>query len=407
MQSSDLNLGYIKSKIQCILDKTHKSNPKKVIKSFPNDTQPDRLNFACPICGDSAKSDHKKRGNLYVDNLRFKCFNCDISMTFTKFCDTFNEPIDIDNRIKLYKYIDEHTTYKKTDEYILEELNKLIDIEEFMEHFNNYKNSWLYDIKPVQKNSHVYQYLKYERLIQNFSQIYQGIYRVIKDNKVVYYTPVMINMNMTLGDKKKILGIQLRNLEKDRNKRFYKIVEFEELYNYIHPNEPIDEMEAISYNKLSHFYNILNIDFEQPITIFEGFLDSIFYPNSIGMVGAKNDQDLLKFLTESDADLKLKFFYDNDTTGILKATKMLKKGFPVFLWNKLFSKLIEKEKNKYDAQNKLKNIIDLNDLVKAAKNPNVYKSLKLDNFFSIDEFDLIYLDKIVFDKKTKTWLKKN
>jgi len=407
MQNSDINLDYIKSKVQKILDKTHKSNPKKVIKSFPNDSNPDRLNFACPVCGDSQKSDYKKRGNFYIDNLRFKCFNCDSSMSFTKFCDTFNEPIDMDQRIAIYKYIDEHTTYKKTDEYILEELDKLIDVKEFMDYFNNRKNSWLYDIKPVQLNSQVYKYLKYERLIDNHSMIYQGIYRIIRDNKVVFRTTVMINMNMTLGDEKKLIGIQLRNLEKDRNKRFYKIVEFEELYNYIHPIEPLDEIEAISYNKLSHFYNILNIDFEKPITIFEGFLDSIFYPNSIGLVGAKNDNDLLRFLTESDADLKLNFFYDNDTTGISKATKMLKKGFPVFLWNKLFDKLISKEKNKYDAKNKLKNIIDLNDLVKTSRNSNIYETLKLEKFFSIDEFDLMHLDKIVFDKETKTWSKKN
>lgn len=398
----DIDKNYIKDKIQIILNKSHKENQKRIIKEYP-----ERFNFACPHCGDSQKSDYKKRGNLYLDNLRFKCFNCGESMIFTKFCDTFDEPIDLDNRIKMYKYIDEHTTYKKTDEYILEELDKLIDVKEFMDYFNNRKNSWLYDIKPIQKNSHVYQYLKYERLIEDHSMIYQGIYRIVRDNKVVYFTPVMINMNMTLGDEKKLIGIQLRNLEKDRNKRFYKIVEFEELYNYIHPTEPLDEMEAISYNKLSHFYNILNIDFDKPITIFEGFLDSIFYPNSIGLVGAKNDQDVLRFLTESDADLKLNFFYDNDTTGISKATKMLKKGFPVFLWNKLFDKLISKEKNKYDAKNKLKDIIDLNDLVKASRNSNVYETLKLEKFFSIDEFDLMHLDKIVFDKETKTWSKKN
>ena len=44
--------------------------------------------------------------------------------------------------------------------------------------------------------------------------------------------------------------------------------------------------------------------------------------------------------------------------------KMLKKGFPVFLWNKLFDKLLEKNKNKYDAKKKLNDILDLNDLVR-------------------------------------------
>lgn len=404
--NTELSIDYIQAKIQNILDKSHKSSAKKKIKRFPHESNPDRLNFACPCCGDSQKSDHKKRGNLYLDNLRFKCFNCDESMMFTKLCDTFNEQIDMDQRIKMYKYIDEHTHYKKTDDYILEELDKLIPLDEFMNYFNNRKNSWLYDIKPVEQGSHVYHYLKYGRLIQDFSQIYQGIYRVVKSGKTVFETKVMISLNMTLGDVNKVLGIQIRNLEKDKDKRFYKIVEFEELYNYIHPTEPLDEMEAISYNKLSHFYNILNIDFEKTITIFEGFIDSIFYPNSIGMVGAKNDMDLLSFLTESDADLKLNFFYDNDTTGIGKSTKMLKKGFPVFLWNKLFEKLISKNKNKYEAKKKLVDILDLNDLVKSANNHRVYESLKLEKFFSIDEFDVLYLDKIIYDKESKTWSKK-
>lgn len=399
MQNYSLDLNYIKSKIQNILNKSHKSQHRKIIKSYPNDTNPERLNFACPICGDSAKSDFKKRGNLYVNSLRYKCFNCDVSMTFIKFCSEFNEDIDIENRVKLYKYIDENVTYKKTtDDYILNEFDKLIPLEEFVNYFNNQKNSWLYNIRPVKFNSKVYKYLN-DRLITDFSNIYEGIYRKIVNNKVVYYTPVIIIMNMINSPDKKLIGIQLRNLEKDKNKRFYKIVEFDDLYNYIHPDKPIDEMEAIPYNKISHFYNIFNIDFEQPITIFEGFLDSLFYPNSIGMVGAKNDQDLLKFLFESDADLKLNFFYDNDATGILKATKMLKNGHSVFLWNKLFDDLSIKEKNR-------DSIIDLNDLVKYLKNPNVYETLELDKYFSIDELDLIYLNKVKFDKEKRNWIKK-
>jgi hypothetical protein len=395
------NLDFIKTKLQNIVNRVHKTGQKTVIKELT-----DQIQIACPICGDSQKSASKKRGNLYHDNLFYVCFNCDTKMSFTKLCDTFNEPIDMEERIKLYKYIDENTHYKKTDDYILEEMDKLIDLDEFVNYFNNKKNSWLYDIKPVEKNSRVYQYLKYERLIDDFSQIYQGVYRVVREGKTVFETRVMISMNMTMGDVKKVLGIQIRNLEKSKDKRFYKIVEFEELYNYIHPTDPLDEMEAISYNKLSHFYNILNIDFEKPITIFEGFLDSIFYPNSIGMVGAKNDQDLLKFLTESDADLSLRFFYDNDITGISKATKMLKNGFPVFLWNRLFEKLTERSKNKSNAKKKLNNIIDLNDLVISSKNPRIYEALKLEKFFSIDEFDLLYLDKMTFDTKEKIWLRK-
>ena len=403
MENEKLSLDYIQSKIQNILNKAQNREGKKKIKRFPSESNPDRLNFACPICGDSQKSDYKKRGNLYMDNLRFKCFNCEETMMFTKLCDTFHEPIDMSERIKMYKYIDENTTYKNTDDYILEELDKLIDLDVLVNAFNTRKNSWLYDIKPVEKNSHVYQYLKYERLIEDFSQIHQGIYRVVREGRTVFETRVMISLNMTQGDVKKVLGIQIRNLEKDKAKRFYKIVEFEELYNFVNPTNTLDELEAISYNKLSHFYNILNINFDATITIFEGFLDSIFYPNSIGMVGAKNDQDLLKFLTESDEDIKLNFFYDNDDTGIDKSTKMLKQGYPVFLWNKLYDKLVEKKKNKYEAKKKLLNIIDLNDLVIKSKNSKIYDSLKLNKFFSIDTFDLMYLDEIKHKKDGDNW----
>ena len=42
-------------------------------KEFPNNARrqtirryPDRLNFACPFCGDSAHDDSKKRGNIIL-----------------------------------------------------------------------------------------------------------------------------------------------------------------------------------------------------------------------------------------------------------------------------------------------------------------------------------------------------
>ena len=34
----------------------------------------DRINFACPYCGDSHDS-HKKRGNIYWKTLMFHCYN--------------------------------------------------------------------------------------------------------------------------------------------------------------------------------------------------------------------------------------------------------------------------------------------------------------------------------------------
>ena len=54
-----LDKQYIKDLIQIILNKNHTSASKRNIKEYP-----DKFNFACPICGDSHKTDSKKRGNL-------------------------------------------------------------------------------------------------------------------------------------------------------------------------------------------------------------------------------------------------------------------------------------------------------------------------------------------------------
>jgi len=397
-QKIELNKEYIKTKIQKILNNTHKNAQKRQIKEHN-----DRFNFACPICGDSQKfsGNHKKRGNFYFKNAMYKCFNCGAIMSFPKFCKLFNEDIDLTEKINLYKYVDENVTIiNNSNDYIIEEMDKLIDVDEFINFFNNRKNSWLYDIKPVEMSSYVGKYLYLKRKIPKTKKILQGIYRIVKNGISVFETSVIISLNMSVS-MNKIIGIQLRNLENNKDKRFYKIIEFEELYNYMHPGDLLDDIEAISYNKLSHFYNILNIDFDKPIIVFEGFLDSLFAPNAIGLVGTNSVKDIL-FLTESIDDIDMRFFFDFDVSGILASKKILNLGYSVFLWQLLFEKLLEKSPNQ---KNKLKNIIDLNDLVIASNNSNIYNTLKLDRFFSVDDLDNIYLPKIIvkYDKNNNKY----
>jgi len=382
MNDTKLDINYIESKIQNILDREFKNDSqRRVIKPFN-----DRLNFCCPSCGDG-KSPYNKRGNFYVKTGTVKCFNCDYFSNFNKFCDTFNEEIDLDKRIEIYNYIDANTTYIKADDHFIESLDKLIDIEDWVNFYNTNKESNLIDIKPIQKGSQVHNYLT-KRYIFDFTNIYQGIYRKKKNGKTYYSTNVLISLNRTQD---KIVGFQLRNLESEKNKRFYKIVEFDEIYNFMN-SEKIDEIEAISYNKLSHFYSILSTNFDDDVIIFEGFLDSLFAPlgSSIGLIGANSTNDILKFLLNADENLKLKFFFDNDKKGRKKAIELIEKGYSVFLWKKLFEDL-SKGKDKQAANAIYNKISDLNELVKLSKNPNIYKKLKLNNYFSKDEFDKYYI----------------
>jgi hypothetical protein len=372
----ELDKDYIKNKIQKILNNTHNNPNKREIKEFH-----DRLNFACPICGDSNKVSTKKRGNLYFKNLMFKCFNNGCHMSFIKLCKEFNVDIDIEDRLNLYNYIDNNTYYTpENDDFVLSSLNRLIEIDKLVDFYNTHPEFKILNIKPIQKNSVVHQYLLLNRNITQYDNLYQAEFK----HSDKWIEPVVLILNK---HKSLILGMQIRNLKEDKNKRFYKIYDFGMIYNDMFPNEQLDEFELLNYNKLSHFFNILNVDFSKPVTIFEGYFDSYFFPNSIGVIGTNTD---LTFLLKDDS-LDIRFFYDNDKAGYNEAIKQLNNGYKVFLWRLLFKNILKNKPDKYSAQFRLLKIKDLNKLaVETKKSP--YQLLSLEDYFSKDEFDKIYLD---------------
>lgn len=375
LKTYTLDKRYVKDKISHIVDKAHRHQQKKDVREHH-----DRLNFACPVCGDSEKILSKKRGNLYFKNLMYKCFNCGYHASFVKLCETFDIEIDIEKRLEMYDYIDNNTFYKKDDDFVITKLDKLLPLNEVVDFYNTHPEHKLTNVRPVQQGSAVYQYLLLNRNIQNDPNLYEGIYHFTDKWK----EPVVIILNR---HDNLLLGMQLRNLKEEKNKRFYHIIEFSEIYNIFHPENKLDEFESIAYNKLSHFINVLNIDFNETVTIFEGYFDSIFFPNSIGVVGVNTD---LSFLLK-DENVKIRLFYDNDDDGFKNSVKMLKDGYQVFLWKLLFRDILKNKPNKYDAQKRLNKIKDLNKLAIETKKPP-YDLLKMENYFSKDVFDMIYLD---------------
>lgn len=384
-----LDRDYVKLKIQEILNKTHAEHQKRQIKDFP-----ERINFACPICGDSAKVASKKRGNLYLKNMQYICFNeSGCNRSFLKLLKTFNVEIDLQKKLDIYNYIDTNAKWdKKEDNFVIQKLDRLIDIDFLTEYLNNHPETQFSNFSPIKNNSAAYQYLKYERLIDNFENIYEADFAITPKWK----EKVIVILNKS---GKKVLGLQTRNL-KSGEKRIFKIFNFEKLHNMLHPEDPLDEIEAVSYNKISNFYNILNVNWEQPVTIFEGYLDSLFFPNSIGAIGL-NSINEMEFLMSDD--LQLQFFFDQDRVGVKKAITMLEKGHKVFLWQKMIEKLISNKTDKHQAKNYMLKIKDLNKLVQEMKNPDPYNKLKLNNYFSKDFFDKFYLDFTLYPKNNKNF----
>jgi hypothetical protein len=384
-----LDINYVINIIQQILDKAHTNVQKRQIVIRPNEQNPKEISMACPLCGDSKNRMNQKRGHLFIKNFFFVCYNereTD-SMSFTKLCEKFNIQLDPEKKMQIYDYLSQNMSFSSKEDFSIDTLDKLIDAKEYMDFLNDKKGSFLSNISPIRKDSLAFTYLR-NRKITNYTNILSGILRITDRWK----EPVIIILNRR-GNK--LLGFQIRNLKDEKDKRIYKEHEFEYLYNYKNVDNQLDELEAISYNKLSHLFNILNVDFNLPVNAFEGYLDSIFFPNSISLLGLDTDTSVV----ENDS-IDLRFVFDNDEPGLRKAKKMLLQGKTVFLWRKLYDDLA---KGNYAYRNELNNIKDINKLVQFLDNSNIYYDLNLENYFSKDQFDMIYLE----DKprKVKTGMK--
>jgi hypothetical protein len=376
---------FVTINLKDIVAKNHIIKTKQDVKVFS-----DRVAIACVCCGDSDKVHSKKRGNLYLKSLRYKCFNCGVSYTLFEFLKKYNQDIDLETKRDLADYVEENISKTKwhEDEFVTNNLDKLIPIEVLSDFFNGEsERSPLSDFRPVTKGSRVYHYLM-ERKIVNHEDIYEATYW--HNNN--WNEPVLINMNQAKG---KVIGIQTRNL-KSRDKRFYKIFSFSDLYKMVYDIE-LDEIEKIGYDKLSYLYNILKVNWGGTITIFEGFLDTKFFPNAIGCVGTNTD---INFILNQGIDIR--FFYDYDAAGVKKQKQYIKRGFPVFLWEKLFETWAATSKNPYRAYLKLTgHIVDLNDVAKVVSNP--YSKLEMEKCFSKDQLDIMWVKdiKTIFTKTKK------
>ena len=372
----DLDINYITNIVQQVLNKVHKDPQKKVLKIRPNEQNPKEISMACPVCLDSSSQMGKKRSHIYLRNMYVKCYNEDsCSMFFTKWCEHFGIKLDPEKKLQIYDYISQNISFSSKEDFAIENLDKLLDAKKYMDFLNNKKGSFLTNISQIKKGSLVYDYL-INRKITNFNNILTGLFHVTDRWKEI----VIIILNRR-GNK--LLGFQIRNLKDDSIKRIYKEHEFEYLYNYMHPEDRLDELEAVSYNKLSHLFNILNVDFNLPVNVFEGYLDSVFFPNSISLIGINTKTDII-----DNENIDLRFVFDNDDPGIRKAKKMLEQGRCVFLWRKLFDDI---DKGDYRYREVLENTKDMNKLVQILDNPNIYYDLNLEKYFSRDKFDMIYV----------------
>lgn len=373
-----MDKSYIKEIVQKVLNKSFSSNQKRKISEYE-----DRLNIACPYCGDS-KNEYKKRGNLYFNKLFYICFNCDKKTSLDKISKDFSEPLDPDKKLEIINYLNSVVDYSDMNNSMSDVgFDKLIDIKDLEEAFNVKKVSPIFDFQPIVKNGGIYKYLIGRGIPDS---LHRNIYQAKFERGDDKFDHVIVLLNRRDD---KVLGIQVRNLKGGKN-RFFLIYNWESLNDWVNGDVDSADMEqVVLYNKMSYYFNILNVDFEQTITVFEGYLDSLFYPNSIGIVGTNTDLRLLE-----GNNLDIQYFFDNDIAGFKKSEEKIRKGGRIFLWRKLFDDIVSKKRDKDPNKllyriSKIKDMNKLNEIV-----PNAFRKLELDKFFSEDIMDIKWIPKI-------------
>jgi len=383
-----MDKNYINGILQKILNKEFSNTHKRRINDYN-----DRFNIACPYCGDSHKNQHAKRGNLYLNRLIFICFNCDKKTTLDKMCKDFNEQIDPDKKLEMIEHLNSVMTYSDFEgDFVDAKFDDLIDLSELERVFSQDLTP-ISDFKPIQVNGGVYKYLIGRGIPPEYHKnIYQAKYWKNEDESE--WIIVMLNRRDD-----KVLGLQVRNL-KEGKRRMFKIYNYENLYEWVNigkDNEvEMDINQLVIYNKLSYYFNILNVDFMEKLTVFEGYLDSLFFPNSIGLVGVNTDY---RFLESNDLDIQ--YFFDNDEAGYKKSEEKMKEGYPVFLWKKLFEDIVDKKNSPdpYALLHRISKVKDINKLSTLVEDP--YKKMELWKFFSKDVLDMKWIPKFK-KRKNKT-----
>tara|TARA_B100001057_G_C22811862_1_gene935741 strand:- start:739 stop:1809 length:1071 start_codon:yes stop_codon:yes gene_type:complete len=317
----------------------------------------DRLNFACPYCGDSHDNPRKKRGNIYWNDLYFHCYNCSAHESLDNFLKDHNQNFEGEDRISIINYIKENRRNfsfgESLDFHLFEKAKELaLTFDELATGFNVYPiNSLTYRAYP---------YLK-SRLLHHKTKSF-GYDPRRKELYVFNLTP-----------EGKIIGFQTREL--DGNGPKYKTWNIQRIYDRLKRPLDLSEDDLENLNKISMLFGILTTDMSRDFTIFEGPIDSFFMNNSIGLTGVK------KQIIEFNEIPTARYFFDNDIEGKTRMIEKLKTGQTVFMWDKLLK----------DFKIPSKRVKDLNDLIKYEYKNRTGCLNELDKYFTNNHLDLIFL----------------
>lgn len=341
----------VKSLIKSVLDSNFKNDPQRsIIYQSGN-----RMNFCCPYCGDG-KDPKKKRGNLYLDTMSYKCYNggCGVFKAFNFFLDDFgfSDLLSVDEKSGIISISREKSARRRirntVDFFISENYKDVIIEREYLKE----------SLDLIECKDHIGKYLEERN---------QKI-----DSKFLW-DPMRRNLyilNLT-ADEKNIIGLQIRNMSRKVNSSKYFTYKLSGIYKkLLGVKDQSIILKAEEVDPISSVFGFSTVDLDSMITVFEGPMDSFLCPNSIALCSINNP---FPFEVENK-----RWLLDGDQAGKDKMRDLLVKGDTVFLWSKFISENNLPEREKWD----------LNDIVNYVRS-NGIKIKKLDNYFSNNKWDLL------------------
>lgn len=305
----------------------------------------DKINFRCPICGDSRKSSTKKRGWVYLRDSSFYCFNCGTGLPGIKLLEILSGASYQDIKreyVKLFLKSGQDNSLsaayeQPTDEPSIFQLHSIVKPE--------WKN-------PLSEKAR--EYLD-KRLIIKAPFFKDALYSCYNKSKTEEYILIPWVLN----------GCEA----------YYQVNDFLKLHSLKY-RFPKGMKKLIA--------GLDNVDVSWPYIIcFEGYYDSVFVKNGV-CLGTKAITDYqLKLINERFPKHQIVISFDNDASGIESMVNLLHKrnNFKYFKW--------------FNPSTKQK---DINDAVCASGNVNMFTDEKL--------LEYLILDKLMMKMhliKTKQW----
>lgn len=324
----------------------------------------DRVEFACPICGDSLENPNKKRGNIWFENNSYKCYNCGyfssvknffIKMESDKYITELGDIIYTLNLSDKFNIISNNDRIYTNISYIITDIPKCVEkygivLSDFVK---------LLRLSPIQI-SPLFGYIK-------------GRYIPKSKYNLFYYSNIFKNIIIVNIDvaSQRVIGYTIRNFKGQSKYINYKL---NTMYRHFKINYNEDDSMFKILDDMSAYYNITNIDINNTITYFEGPIDSMFVQNSIALntVGAK-----LPIITKD-----IKIILDNDIPGQKKALVYLNEGKYVFMWKKYLKSI---GMTTYGVDK-----VDFNDVIIYTKS-NGKKIKDIDKYFTNNKMDLLWI----------------